>query len=143
MKNRSVRPIVCIGAMLVLIASVAQAQGRGPRQGSPRYDTASVITVSGMVENVTHQTGGTGWSGTHFTLKATNGTWDVHLGPSAFLERQGLKLGNGEQVEVTGSKIHSNGSDALLAREVKIGGKTYELRDQNGYPKWSRRSSRQ
>ena len=140
MKNRSLRSVLFVSAILVSMAILAQAQGRGRRQGSPRYDTASVITVSGMVDNVNQQTGRTGWSGTHFTLTATDGTFDVHLGPASFLERQGLKLGNGAQVEVTGSRVQYNGSDALLAREVKIGDKTFQLRDEKGYPKWSRRS---
>ncbi len=44
----------------------------------------------------------------------------------------------GDQVEVIGSKVKMDGADAVLAREVKKGGKTLTLRNARGIPAWSK-----
>ena len=45
----------------------------------------------------------------------------MHLGPTWFLEKEGLKLAKGDAVEVTGSLVESEGKTFLVAREVKKG----------------------
>lgn len=71
-------------------------------------------------------------------LKTENGPLDVHLRPTSFMAEQKLKISEGEKVEVTGSKIRHQNADALIARNVKTGEKVVQLRDEQGYPKWSR-----
>ncbi len=75
--------------------------------------------------------------GTHLDLKTGSGTFDVHLGPSGFLAAKNFKFAKGDQVEVTGSKVTFEGHDAIIAREVKMGGKVLTLRDAQGIPEWS------
>jgi hypothetical protein len=70
-------------------------------------------------------------------VKTDKETLEVHLGPTAFLEKEKFTFAKGDQIEVTGSKVKIEGADALIAREVKKGGKTLTLRDAQGVPAWS------
>jgi hypothetical protein len=131
------RKALLIALLLALIPStLLQAQQSGGKP--PRYNPATVVTVTGTVENVTQQATSGRWSGTHLSLKTDDGIIDVHLGPTQFLTDQGLTVTAGQKIEVTGSKIKYENTDALIARTVKVGEKTFELRDEQGYPKWSR-----
>jgi DNA/RNA endonuclease YhcR with UshA esterase domain len=129
-----------VGLTLVGIMFLPYAyaqQGPGPGQRARMYNPANETTVKGTVEEVKTVTGRHGWNGTHLTLKAENKTFDVHLGPASFLKEQGFSLAKGDEIEVTGATTESGGSEALIAREVKKGGKTLVLRDAQGIPKWS------
>jgi len=123
--------------LLVLPFAYAQ-RGPGPGQRTRMYNPATETTVKGTVEEVKTITGRHGWNGTHLTLKTEDKTIDVHLGPEAFLKKEGFNFAKGEQVEVTGSKTEYAGSEAIIAREVKKDGKTLVLRNEQGIPKWSR-----
>ncbi len=70
-------------------------------------------------------------------VKSDAGTFDAHLGPTRFLEKNKFIFAKGDQVEIIGSKVEMDGADALLAREVKKGGKTLTLRNAQGVPAWS------
>ena len=124
-------------ALLVLPFAYAQ-QAPGPGQRARMYNPANETTVKGTVEEVKTVTGRRGWSGTHLTLKTADKTFDVHLGPSAFLKEKGFSFEKGDEIEVTGATTKVKGSDALIAREVKKGSETLALRDAQGIPKWSR-----
>jgi DNA/RNA endonuclease YhcR with UshA esterase domain len=125
-------------AAVLIMPSVAAQVPTGTGKGTPNYDRSTEITVTGTVEQVRQLTQGSGWGGTHLTLKTDNGTLDVHLGPSSFLAGQHFSFATGDRIEVTGSKVKVDGTDALLAREVRKDGKVLTLRDPNGIPKWSR-----
>jgi DNA/RNA endonuclease YhcR with UshA esterase domain len=101
------------------------------------YDPNTEITVKGTVEKVT-EIGEQGRTGTHLTLRTNEQTYDVHVGPSAYVAASGFTFLAGDQVEVTGSKIKVGGSDAIVAREIRKDGKVLTLRDRQGIPKWSR-----
>lgn len=143
-----VKNVLAIRASLAMIAlafagnAMAQVQpgpGPGPRPRAPRYDTATVMTIKGTVEEVTQMTGRRGWGRTHLTLKADKGTLDVHVGPTSFIEKEGFSFAKGDELEVTGSKVAYQKGEAIIAREIKKGDKTLTLRDEKGYPVWSRR----
>jgi hypothetical protein len=139
MRNFS-RLSLTAGLMLVSMLFFPYAyaqQGPGPGKRARMYNPANETTVNGTVEEVKIVTGRRGWNGTHLTLKAENKTFDVHLGPTSFLKEQGFNLAKGDEIEVTGATTESGGSEALIAREVKKGGKTLVLRDAQGIPKWS------
>ena len=59
----------------------------------------------------------------------------VHLGPSSYLNQQqctqsrGCRRGDRLQLEMRGKTM-------LVAKEVKVGGKTFQLRDDQGLPLW-------
>jgi len=115
----------------------AQAQ-RGPGKGTPKYDPSTEVAVKGTVLEVSEHTSPMGWPGTHLTVKTSDGTLDVHLGPASYLAEKKFSFSKGDGIEVTGSKIKFDGGNALLAREVKKGDHTLALRNKEGIPLWSR-----
>ncbi|HEV2133986.1 MAG TPA: hypothetical protein VGR47_06955 [Terracidiphilus sp.] len=107
-------------------------------QGGPRlYDPSMESTLQGSVTAVNTVTGRHGWNGIHFTLQSSGQSYDVHVGPSAYLERHGFVFAEGDQVEVVGSKVDMSGTATLIAREIKKDGKILTLRDRQGIPLWS------
>ena len=132
------------GMMLLLVvpALMAQAGMQGSRgRGGRNYNPATEITVKGTVEEVTRTTGQRGWAGTHLTLKTDQGVYDVHVGPASYISAQGFAFAKGETTEVTGSKTIVGGKGVLIARQITKDGKTLTLRDERGFPKWSRAAS--
>jgi hypothetical protein len=137
---------------LVLAATAAWAQpGMGPGGGQGRswgagdaysrmYDPKTVETLSGEIVSVEKFTPGRQMSyGVHFTLKTAKETIPVHLGPSWYLDKQGMTFSAGDKVEVTGSRITYEGKPTIIAAEVKKDGQTLKLRDAAGVPAWAGR----
>ncbi len=116
--------------------SFAQAPS-GTAQRTRNYDPSTETTMKGTVAAVTQQTGRSGGTGTHLTLKTTDTSIQVHVGPSAYLEKQGFSFRNGDEIEVTGSKVKMGNQDVLLAREIKKDGKLLTLRNAQGVPLWA------
>ncbi|HEV2426302.1 MAG TPA: DNA-binding protein [Terriglobia bacterium] len=134
-------------ALAVLAAGVvpvaAFAQGRsGAGRALPMYNPATELTVQGTVQEVKQFTGPRGMIGTDVVVKTGNETVDVRLGPAAFLTQNQFALVQGDQIQVTGSKVNINSTDIVLAREVKKGEQTLTLRNAQGFPVWSRRGRR-
>lgn len=94
------------------------------------YDITKEVTITGTVEAVKEM----GWRGRgiHVMLKSAEGANEVHLGPKAFLEKEGLRLAKGDAIGITGAKMQG----AVVARTVTHAGKTYILRDEKGFPRW-------
>jgi len=133
--------VTLLGLFLIAAVSLVMAQagpGGGGRRGARNYNPATETTVTGTVENVTQLTGQRGSAGTHLTLKTEQGEYDVHLGPASYLSAQQFTFAKGDKLEVVGSKTKVGGKDALIARQVTKDGKTLTLRDEQGFPKWSR-----
>ncbi len=127
--------------LLLLVAAATYSFGQAS-QGMPhRYDPATETTVTGTVEEVLHPSGPNGMIGTHVNLKTDSGVLEVHIGPEAFISKQGFTIEKGDTLTVIGSKQVIGGKDALIAKEVKKGDKVLTLRDANGFPKWSRRGA--
>jgi len=107
------------------------------------YDPDTVTTLKGSVKSVSVVPAQRGRSGgTHVTLESDGAATDVHLGPTWFLEKEGLKLAKGDPLEVTGSLVESEGTTFLVAREVRKGATLYRLRDERGAPAWAGGSRR-
>jgi hypothetical protein len=131
------------GVLLLLLLAVpllmAQARMQGGRgRGARNYNPATEITVNGTVEEVTQTTGRRGWAGTHLTLRTDQGVDDVHVGPAWYISAQQFAFVEGENIEVIGSKTTVGGKEVLIARQITKDGKTLALRDEQGFPKWSR-----
>ena len=94
--------------------------------------------MKGSVEAIRQLTGPQSRAGTHLSLKTDKETIDVHVGPSWFLTQNKISFTKDERIEVTGSRVKFENSDALIAREIKKGEKTITLRNAQGIPVWSR-----
>ncbi len=136
MKHRYVVSLMILSLIGVMPLLWAQGRMGGGRR---LYDVKSEVKVAGSVEEVQQFTGRRGWSGTHLVLRTDSGTLDVHVGPTAYIEKQQFSFAKGDSIEVLGSQIKLSGKDTLLAREITKDGKKLTLRDQNGFPLWSRR----
>lgn len=133
------RMILFVTVTLLLAVSIAYAQKRkGQMQGMPRYDTATEVTLRGTITKVESHMGRMGWNGTHLVVSFESETLTVHVGPSNYVDQQGFSFAAGEQIEVTGSRIKLEGTDVLIAREIKKGEKVLTLRNAQGIPAWSR-----
>jgi hypothetical protein len=138
MNRRVFGIMVMVAAMIAGTVPVAYSQmGMGRGRGGRFYNPATETTVKGTVEEVKTMRGRRGWGGTHLDLKTESGTFDVHLGPSAFIAGKNFKFAKGDQIEVTGSKVKFDGHDEIIAREVKMDGKVLTLRNAQGIPEWS------
>lgn len=134
------RALVASSIAALLALPVAATAAAGPQGGGPRrarmFDPATVTSVSGQVEEVQRLSGRRG-EGIHVVLRTSDGALDVHLGPAAFLEKQGLSLAQGDSIEVTGSKVQMGSAPAIIAQTVKKGDAVVTLRDAQGRPAWA------
>ena len=128
---------------VLLLSGITFAQrglGRaGGRQGYRAYNPKTVETLSGEVtkiENITSRR--SGFFGIHVLLKTDAEEISVHLGPSWYLDKQEVQIHTGDKIEVTGSRITFDNKPAILAATVKKGDLVLKLRDENGFPLWSR-----
>jgi hypothetical protein len=149
---------VSLGGMMLLSAPLAQAHDcchghdrcpmmsgqtpGAPGSGGPgmarMYDPDTVTTLKGTATAVAVMPARGGrMGGTHVTLQSDGQTLDVHLGPTWFLQREGIEVAKGDSIEVTGSLIDFDGNSFLIARELKKGQKVLKLRDEQGVPVWS------
>lgn len=138
------RVLMILGAALLfacplLMAQAGMRDGRG--RGVRNYNRATETTVKGTVEEVTETTGRRGLAGTHLMLKTDEGTYDVHVGPSSYVSAQQFTFAKGETIETVGSKTSVSDKDVLIARQITKSGKILTLRDEQGFPKWSRAAS--
>jgi hypothetical protein len=144
MKSRKIGSLALCATLCVAAGALAQGgMGRhgGPPQGGRMYDPKTVETISGQVLSVEQVRGkgqgrAGGGYGVHVILKSDAGEIAVHLGPSWFLDQQGLKVAQGDQIEVRGSRITFDGKPAIIAAQVKKGSQSVTLRDDNGLPAW-------
>jgi hypothetical protein len=139
MKRMSFLRVLMIAAAILTLAAVSALAQGGRGQGAGRmYNPATETTIKGTIEEVKQISGPRGGpGGAHLILKTDKETLEVRLGPTTFLEKEKFTFAKGDQIEVTGSKVKIEGADALIAREVKKGGKTLTLRDAQGVPAWS------
>ncbi|MDE3155394.1 MAG: hypothetical protein KGN76_09845 [Acidobacteriota bacterium] len=146
MKKWMVGTMFVVASAALAAAGLAQPpMGRGMGPGM-RYDKAHEVTVTGTIEDVVQRTGmgrmAGGSSGTHLMLKTETETLEVFVGPTTWLEQQKVTFTKGEAIEVTGAHTTFGQNAGLIAREIKMGGKTITLRNADGVPVWSRRGSR-
>ncbi len=134
------KTLVVFSSVLMLTAAV-YAQSMGQRQQF--YNARTITTIVGTIASVDSVAAprGNNYS-IRLTVKDTSGTVSVIVGPSFFLDHLNISFMKDSSVEVTGSKVHFNDNDFIIAAQIKTGGKTIKLRDDSGMPLWSRRGMR-
>lgn len=113
-------------------------------EGARMFDDSKIETVKGTVLSAEHshsQKGGRSYS-VHFLLKTDDGLATVYLGPAWYLDRQRVKIRAKDLIEVTGSRVAMDGTDALIAVEIKKGNEILKLRDKSGAASWGRTAVR-
>ncbi len=133
--KRSLRFFMLLG--LAPLMALPATFGQGP--GNRLYNPATVTTVQGTIKQVSIIGGGQGrFYGTLLKLKTNAGKkLQVRLGPQAYVLGKGFSFAKGKKIEVTGSQIVYKGKPVIIAREVKMDGKTLVLRDEQGFPAWT------
>ncbi|MCX7914132.1 MAG: hypothetical protein N2511_06060 [Thermodesulfovibrionales bacterium] len=104
------------------------------------YDPTKVETISGKVlstDRTVPNIKGITTPGIHLQLKTEKETITVHLGPAWYIERQDIKIGVGDSIEVKGSPVSIEGQPAIIAAEVRKDDKVLILRDSTGFPVWA------
>ena len=148
--RKNLAAVTILGVAFFLCAMIpiaAQAKGMGKGDGweagskfNRLYNPATVETDEGEVLSVEKVMPMKGMShGVHFTLKSDKGTVSVHLGPSWYIEKEGIKVQPKDRVTVSGSRITLDGKSVIIADEIRKGGKTWKLRDDKGIPLWRRK----
>jgi hypothetical protein len=133
----------------LLTSGLVFAQGKtaappkppGPQAGGPgrmpQYNKATETTVKGPIAEVKLVDTPSGVQGTHLLMKQGQQTIEVFAGPVPFFSDQKVTFLQGTPIEVIGSKMQIQGINAMLARQIKMGGKTIVVRDESGKPAWA------
>ena len=147
MKKSGIIGVVVVFTLTTMITLSDAQPWRGWKGGSGwgykssyqrMYNPQTVTTVKGVVEAVEQVTPMKGMSyGIHLKLKTDSETLPVHLGPSWYIERQDMKIEEGDTIEVTASKINFNNVPTIIAGQVKKGETILMLRDKDGIPLWA------
>ncbi len=113
-----------------------QGPGMGPGRGrGMMYNPQTVTTIQGTAVSQGPQKGRR-MQHVSWIIRTAQGDLTVHLGPSTYLNQQQLVINPGDAIEVTGSQLQMRGKTMLVAKEVKVGGRTFEIRDDQGLPLW-------
>lgn len=138
-----IRSLVVIGLCLALAAPALAQPGGGQGMGGPgmgrgmgmgMYNPQTVTTIQGTVETAGPPMGRV--QHVSWVVKTDQGKITVHLGPAWYINQHQIVLKPGDAVEATGSKMEMGGGTMMVAKEVKVGGKTFQLRDDQGMPLW-------
>jgi hypothetical protein len=94
-----------------------------------------VISEVGQVDQVWGPMKGKSY-GVNLTVRTDKETLTVYLGPSWYIDRQDMKIGKNDIIEVKGCKKIFNGKYVIVAQEITKNNKVLVLRDNDGNPVW-------
>jgi hypothetical protein len=111
------------------------------------FDPDGVTTITGTLSELQGMWSSWGHgnhtgNGLHYIFDSDAGeSFYAMVGPSWFMQGQGVKPADGKRVELRGSVVNSywskyNDHRFFVASEIKISDKTAQLRDDWGYPLW-------
>jgi hypothetical protein len=126
---------VAVAAIAPIAASAVLKDGKTD-QDQPKYDSASVIRISGAIEEIREVASPPTLKGVNITMKFEKRSIRVFLAPAEFLKTFQLNLTAGDEITVRGSKIRFGGADLLLAQELRKDNAILVLRDEAGNPYW-------
>jgi hypothetical protein len=102
------------------------------------YDVRTLTTVDGEVLGADRVPIGDRLAGSVRLAVRTDSEHPVTvlLAPGWYLDRNGVRLGRAQRVEIKGSRVMRGGEPVILATEVRSGESTVKLRDASGRPLW-------
>ena len=103
----------------------------------PHFNPATVHTFKGEIASIrTFNYATRPTPHKQLLLRTPKGEIGIDLGPLWYLDSQGILMAPGEQIEVEGSLVKTNGTHYVIASSITQGKNTYQLRDKNGVPLW-------
>jgi hypothetical protein len=128
---------IIAGLLILSLAPFSWAQPQAGKGKPVQYDPKTVVTVQGIVIAAPQPTAkGALPERAQLTLKTEKEKLAVYLGPGWFVEKQGMKITDLDQIQVTGSRIMVQGKPAVIAAEVRKGSQVLKLRNEQGQPLW-------
>jgi hypothetical protein len=129
-----------LAAALMLLLAVPVASGirtsddlRNVRNlDQTRYDVTAERTFEGIIASTGHVVDGF----MYFSMKTSEKTMEVQIGPKGFVESVGIKLKAGAVVTIVGMPVMLEEREVVLAREVRSMAMVLIVRDRNGEPMW-------
>ncbi|NGX61298.1 MAG: hypothetical protein K940chlam9_00781 [Chlamydiae bacterium] len=70
-------------------------------------------------------------------LRTDKRAYPVEIGPSWYLEAQGVSVYPGDLLTIKGSIVKMNGKEVILTESLQKGGRTLQIRDSQGNPLWN------
>ena len=98
------------------------------------YDVTQEVTINGTVSAVLPNPAPGMIVGSHLMLSTSSGQVDVSLGTLALRGKDAFSAQPGQQVEATGVMKTLREKQVFLVRTVKVGDKTYAIRNVHGIP---------
>ena len=141
-RNHVVAGISC----LVIVSAFAQSSSA--QSAKAKYDAASLIQITAVVEDIEQRDpGGTCKAqNTYVIVKADQQSYALKVGPKWFLDELTATFTKGEKLEIAGWKAKEHAADAkdtdsapteIVVRKIKRGDWLFEPRDDNGASNWS------
>jgi len=121
-----------------LMAEGMRHKGKSDEMMMHKYDPKTVETVEGeviSVETVRSNCCSDMHGALHVSLKTDKENILV-FGGSAWYLGKNVKIGKGDRISVTGSRITEDGKPAIVAKEIKKGTTAVRVRSDDGKPMW-------
>jgi hypothetical protein len=123
----------------ISLGSLGFAPAPGPKAAEPKapaYDPTAVVTLTGTVSDQHESTARADHPGLHLMLKleAETEPVEVHTCPTQFLKALDFAVETGDTLTVVGSR--PNDGPIVVARELKKGNLSLNVRDAKGEPMW-------
>jgi len=119
------------------------AQGRAADEGAGKWQTAvrngTPTTIRGTIRDIDTSEPMNGMGPDRVIVLATEDGDQtvVHIGPSWFVDRQRQMFRQGQQVEVSGTKVSlDNDRSVVVAKTLNTPSGRYRLREDSGKPVW-------
>ncbi|MCC6681394.1 MAG: PRC-barrel domain-containing protein [Phycisphaeraceae bacterium] len=113
-----------------------------------QYKPESETTIKGEIESVgtfyPSSSNDGAESGTRLLVRSSDGNNTVvQAGPQSFMNEERIDLDKGDEVTITGSETTIDGRRVIIARQIRTDDQSYELRDEDGSPRWKISQSQQ
>lgn len=109
------------------------AGGGSGKAFAPNYNLENIVTITGKVIKIEIFTANLmRVKAVRVFVQTKNRSYETHLGPAWYIEKQPFNLASGDTVTVTGSLV----DDKIMIQQFEKDGQLFLIREKNGQPKW-------
>ena len=129
--------IFALAACFLWLSSVALTQSAAaPSDTKMKYDDASRIKVSGVVDSIEQRSLGATCKapGVFVIVKANGQSFALQVGPKWFIDELTWTFTKGDKLDITGWKVED--SNEVIVRKITRGEWMLEPRDDSGAANW-------